>query len=412
MSSHGVGLGASKKGRTSDSSMVTRNIKIVAQGQADATYASTQKKNPFRLSSAILNGDAYNGETLVRRNMQNSVPDITVRLTTSDRYIGVGGVIIYSLFSAAIPGAIYTFYNETGPDGVIPGVLGTRVVVAFGFEPGLGNELYPPGIVQVHDGTSGTTNYVTLIAPPNARFYQITRTTEPAPSGTIDLFSPFNVADWQLNNGYSIESTNPVGITIMTASPFAPNPGSPRSSSFYTKTQLDLTKSFVLSATFLTRTFTQAPPDGIAVAISADPATFGGNGGGVGIFNSSPPFSATLYPVLAVVMKSFSSKTTYLQVANTSGTAPTGPNNVSIADIVTDMTSINNLSITVVITYTSETGTLAWTITDSNNKTASNTYTNADLPTLLAVNNGYIGVGVGAGGKIQPVFLIGMSYIQ
>jgi hypothetical protein len=54
--------------------MVTRNIKIVAQGQADATYASTQKKNPFRLSSAILNGDAYNGETLVRRNIQNDVP--------------------------------------------------------------------------------------------------------------------------------------------------------------------------------------------------------------------------------------------------------------------------------------------------------------------------------------------------
>ena len=317
MSSHGVGLGPSKKGRTADSSMVTRNIKVVAQGQADATYASTQKKNPFRLSSAILNGGAYGGEAVVRQNMQNAVP------TTS---------------------------SEPAP---------------------------PP----------------------------------PAPD-TFDLFSPFNVADWQLNNGYSRESTNPVGITIMTASPFAPNPGSPRSSSFYTKTQLDLTKSFVLSATFLTRTFVQAPPDGIAVAISADPATFGGNGGGVGIFNSSPPFSATTYPVLAVVMKSFSSKTTYLQVANTSGTAPTGPNNVSITDIVTDMTSINNLSITVVITYTSESGTLAWTITDSNNKTASNTYINADLPTLLGVNNGYIGVGVGAGGKIQPVFLIGMSYTQ
>jgi len=177
MSSHGVGLGASKKGRTADSSMVTRNIKIVAQGQADATYASTQKKNPFRLSSAILNGDAYGAETLVRRNMQSSVPGITVRLTTSDGHPDPGGDIFYTLVSAAIPGAIYTFYNETGPDGVIPGVIGTKVVVAFGFEPGLGNELNPPGIVRVHDGTSGTTNYVTLIAPPNARFYQITRAT-------------------------------------------------------------------------------------------------------------------------------------------------------------------------------------------------------------------------------------------
>lgn len=72
MSSHGVGLGPSKKGRTADSSMVTRNIKVVAQGQADATYASTQKKNPFRLSSAILNGDAYGGETLSRQNMQDT----------------------------------------------------------------------------------------------------------------------------------------------------------------------------------------------------------------------------------------------------------------------------------------------------------------------------------------------------
>ena len=74
MSSHGIGLGPSKKGRTADSSMVTRNIKLVAQGQADATYADTQKKNPFRLSSAILNGDAYNSANLARRNMGVSAP--------------------------------------------------------------------------------------------------------------------------------------------------------------------------------------------------------------------------------------------------------------------------------------------------------------------------------------------------
>ena len=41
MSSFGVGLGSSKKGgRVADSSMVTRNLKLVAQGQADATYSS------------------------------------------------------------------------------------------------------------------------------------------------------------------------------------------------------------------------------------------------------------------------------------------------------------------------------------------------------------------------------------
>ena len=69
MSSHGVGLGPSKKGRTADSSMVTRNVKIVAQGQADATYASTQKKNPFRLYSAIMNGDAYSASVMALNNL-------------------------------------------------------------------------------------------------------------------------------------------------------------------------------------------------------------------------------------------------------------------------------------------------------------------------------------------------------
>jgi len=70
MSSFAVGLGSSKKGgRVADSSMVTRNIKLVAQGQADATYADNQKKNPFRLSSAILNGDAYAPATLVQTNL-------------------------------------------------------------------------------------------------------------------------------------------------------------------------------------------------------------------------------------------------------------------------------------------------------------------------------------------------------
>ena len=69
MSSHGVGLGPSKKGRTADSSMMTRNLKLVAQGQADATYESTQKKNPFRLASAILGGYQYNSASLARQNM-------------------------------------------------------------------------------------------------------------------------------------------------------------------------------------------------------------------------------------------------------------------------------------------------------------------------------------------------------
>ena len=75
MSSFGVGLGSSKKGgRVADGSMVTRNMRIVAQGQADATYADSQKKNPFRLSTAILNGDAYNSANLVLQNLNVARP--------------------------------------------------------------------------------------------------------------------------------------------------------------------------------------------------------------------------------------------------------------------------------------------------------------------------------------------------
>lgn len=69
MSSFGVGLGSWKKGgRVADSSAITENIRRVAQGQSDATYADTQKKNPFRLSSAILNGYSYNSAVLVKKN--------------------------------------------------------------------------------------------------------------------------------------------------------------------------------------------------------------------------------------------------------------------------------------------------------------------------------------------------------
>jgi hypothetical protein len=63
------GFGPSKKGRIADASMMTRNVKLVAQGKADATYESTPKKNPFRLSSAILNGDAYNSANLAQSNL-------------------------------------------------------------------------------------------------------------------------------------------------------------------------------------------------------------------------------------------------------------------------------------------------------------------------------------------------------
>ena len=62
------GFGPSKKGRIADASMMTRNVRIVAQGAADASYSDNPKKNPFRLSTAILNGYQYGGETIADTN--------------------------------------------------------------------------------------------------------------------------------------------------------------------------------------------------------------------------------------------------------------------------------------------------------------------------------------------------------
>jgi hypothetical protein len=208
---------------------------------------------------------------------------------------------------------------------------------------------------------------------------------------------------------------------MMTASPFAPNPGSPRSSSFYTKTQIDLTKSFVLSATFLTRTSAQAPLDGFAVAISADPLTFGGNGGNMGIFGYSPPqTSAMTYPVIGIRLNPYDRLRPYTDLLNRNApigapspvgsSANIGP--VTSSSIAKSIKSTNNLSVVVRLVYDSDTNTLSWTITDSDMHSVSNRYTNVDLPAILDVDSGYIGVGAGAGGAIQPVFLTGMTYTQ
>lgn len=315
------GFGPSKKGRTADASMMTRNVRIVAQGKADATYADNQKKNPFRLSTAILNGYQYGGETIADTN----------------------------------------------------------------------NGVLPASPAQVEDSEPET-----------------------FPS-TYDLFSPFSVSDWRLNNGYSSESTNPVGITMMTTGPFAPNSGSPRSSSFYTKYLLDLTKSFTLITTFLTRNTiggAGSPPlDAFAVALSADPRRFGGNGGNVGLFGASTPTDlSTSYPVVAVRFLMLAG-TTSLSTADTYGTAPSG-NAVPIPGIANKLTTQNNLTVNVTVTYNATTNTLSWIIDDGITTPVSNSYTNVNLPTLLGVNNGYVGVGAGAGAKIQPFFLTGMTYTQ
>ena len=63
------GFGPSKKGRTADASMMTRNVRITSQGAADASYSGNPKKNPFRLSTAILNGGSYASAITAQQNM-------------------------------------------------------------------------------------------------------------------------------------------------------------------------------------------------------------------------------------------------------------------------------------------------------------------------------------------------------
>ena len=310
MSSYGIGLGSSKKGRTADSSMVTRNIKIVAQGESDATYANQQKKNPFRLSTAVLNEEAYNSQVLGRRNMQNAM--------------------------------------ATNSESNLP----------------------PPLPIVI----------------------------------TVDLFSPFSIGDWQFNYSSFVGSPSP-RIQIM---PDPAHPGSPRTSSFYTKSQIDLTRSFDLSARFVTKITPGSPPlDGFTVAISADPLAYGGNGGGLGISGGG-----NTVPVVGIALKPFVSNTTYLLTANTTGSPSGSP--VTMNFIGSDITDIDDLVIDVSINYAADTEFLSWTLQSHppGIGAAVNTYTNVNLSTLLGVANGYIGCSAGAGAKIQPVFLTGMTYIQ
>lgn len=144
MSSHGIGLGPSKKGRTADSSMVTRNIKLVAQGQADATYADTQKKNPFRLASAILGGYQYNSASLARQNMNFN------RQSSSSGGGGGGGggdVIIDITTIATLTGAnTYTLTNNYTIQ------VGAVLTIALGI-----TFIVPAGKVLTNNGTFDST---------------------------------------------------------------------------------------------------------------------------------------------------------------------------------------------------------------------------------------------------------------
>jgi hypothetical protein len=134
---------------------------------------------------------------------------------------------------------------------------------------------------------------------------------------------------------------------------------------------------------------------------------YGGNGGGLGIDGGG-----NTIPVVGIALKPYSVNSTLLLLANTTGT-PTG-SSLSLGDLGTDITTVDDLVTVVVIGYYPDVNILTYTL--SNNKIGSdgvvNTYTDVDLPTLLGVNNGYIGCSAGAGAKIQPVFLTGMSYIQ
>ena len=119
MSSSATGLGGWKKGgRVSDASAVTQNIRVVAQGQADATYAGNQKKNPFRMSQAVLNTEAYGGQVLSLTNIENlnrSFPQ------SFDAFINIPSLLRLNsanpLYPAVVGSSVYLveyFITESG----------------------------------------------------------------------------------------------------------------------------------------------------------------------------------------------------------------------------------------------------------------------------------------------------------
>jgi len=108
--------------------MVTRNIKIVAQGQADATYADQQKKNGFRLSTAILNGGgSYSAQTLVR----NNIAPIVYRYVPTLRVVD-----LFSPFNSTswtFNGSASYFYQASPPKDIVKLLNNTRGVAASAF---------------------------------------------------------------------------------------------------------------------------------------------------------------------------------------------------------------------------------------------------------------------------------------
>ena len=93
MSASATGLGSNKKGgRVSDASAVTAQRRILAQGQADSTYSSTQKKNGFRTSNAVLNTEQYNSSVLVAQKLGVAAPSVCPSITLADIATYDGGL--------------------------------------------------------------------------------------------------------------------------------------------------------------------------------------------------------------------------------------------------------------------------------------------------------------------------------
>jgi len=147
MSSHGVGLYPSKKGRTADSSMVTRHIKIAAQGQADATH---RQKSIFTTSTAVLNS------TICGPNLLHS----------NDRCGGSSGVgcseVSWSMFGN---GPEHTQRGLFAGPQVLGGLLWKQLLTNLVFTPpaiGKGGVVFcsdrASGLVAF-DGVSGNINW-------------------------------------------------------------------------------------------------------------------------------------------------------------------------------------------------------------------------------------------------------------
>ena len=201
MSSSATGFGSWKKGgRVSDASAVTRNIRVVAQGQADATYASTQKKNPFRMSQAVLNTEAYGGQVLSLANTVNLdryfVPrsfDAFINFSSllqlnGQAYIDGNGIVVSPPYEGQAGNAFSTILIRPTDSFVVQATVvltPTPYLLGSGF--GIGFVSDPTWLGSSGNGV-GLIDYTEGATPPPGLVIEFLTATAPAP-GYVSLWT-------------------------------------------------------------------------------------------------------------------------------------------------------------------------------------------------------------------------------